>query len=475
MKCFGLTKKLAHYNTFNCLKYDNSEIINQSRLTTHQNLMNLNLLFFGLPTIFVILTYVLLRKRKERESLKKLNESIRDNLTDPPSIHPVFKPDICIGCEGCVSACPEGAIGLIENKGALVSPSKCIGHGACQTACPVDGIEMVFGSAKRGIDIPHVSAIFETNIKNIFIAGELGGMGLVRKSAEQGAQAIKEIDKRKNSKAAYDVVIVGAGPAGVAGSLGAKEKGLRYITLEQEESIGGAVYHYPRNKLTMTAPVKLPIVGELKIFDIQKEELLQIWQKICSENDIKINFNERMETITPSPNGFLVKTSRAEYETTCVLLAIGRRGTPRKLGVPGEEQKKVVYSLIDPEQYAGQHVLVVGGGDSAIEAALALSNQPNTQATLSYRNDSFGRIKQKNKEYLENAIKNEKINALLKSSVKEIKENTVLIELENGVQELKNDAVIVCAGGILPTPFLKDIGILVETHHGATKHGVKCS
>lgn len=431
--------------------------------------MNFNFIFFGLPIIFVILVYVLLQKRKEQESIKKLNESIRDNLLDPPSIHPVFKPDLCIGCESCVSACPEGAIGIIEGKGALVSPTKCIGHGACHTACPVEGIELVFGTAKRGIDIPHVTPTFETNIKNVFIAGELGGMGLVRKSAEQGAQAIKEIEKRSNKKAAYDVVIVGAGPAGVAASLGAKEKGLRYITIEQEDSLGGAVYHYPRQKLTMTAPVKLPIVGELKIFDIQKEELLQIWKKICTENDIKINFSERMESITPSTNGFLVKTAKAEYETTCVLLAIGRRGTPRKLGVPGEEQKKVAYSLLDPEQYANQNVLVVGGGDSAIEAALALSNQSNTEVTLSYRNDSFGRLKQKNKEQLEAAIQDQKIQVLLKSNVKEIKERTVTIEQDEKTIELNNDATIICAGGILPTPLLKEMGILVETHHGKTK------
>jgi thioredoxin reductase/ferredoxin len=436
--------------------------------------MNTSLILFGFPIISVILIYVFIQKRKEKKSIEKLNDSIRDNLVEPPSIHPVFKPDICIGCEGCVDACPEGAIGVIDGKGALVSPTKCIGHGACQIVCPVEGIELVFGTDKRGIDIPHLTASFETNIKNIFIAGELGGMGLVRKSAEQGAQAIKEIEKRKNNKAKFDVVIIGAGPAGIAASLGAKEKGLRYIAVEQEDSLGGAVYHYPRHKLTMTSPVRLPIVGELKIFDIQKEELLEIWKSICQEHALKINFSERMETITPTSNGFLVKTSKAEYETTCVLLAIGRRGTPRKLDVPGENQKKVVYSLMDPEQYAGQNILVVGGGDSAIEATLALANQPNTSVSLSYRNESFGRIKQKNKELLEKAIHDKKINLLLKSNVKEIKVETVLIEHEGNMLELKNDTTIICAGGVLPTPFLKEIGILVETHHGKTKHKIRC-
>jgi thioredoxin reductase len=174
-----------------------------------------------------------------------------------------------------------------------------------------------------------------------------------------------------------------------------------------------------------------------------------------------------METITKTDTGYEVKTSKTTYHAANVLLAIGRLGTPRKLDVVGEEQAKVVYRLTDPEQYCNQHVLVVGGGDSALEAAISISEQPGTTVTLSYRSEAFGRVKAKNREKLQAAEASKKLTVLLKSSVKEIHLKTVDIELaDKKVIEITNNAVIVCAGGILPTPFLKEIGVMVETHYG---------
>ena len=424
------------------------------------------LLLFGLPLILAIHFYLKYLKKVERRDRARLKEAEESGMTEPPSLHPVIDPSRCVGCAACIPACPEHALGIVNGKAALVAPTKCIGHGACATACPVKGINLVFGTEKRGMDIPQVNPQFETNVPGIFIAGELGGMGLIRKTTEQGRQAMEHIAKRKDGKAAYDVVIIGAGPAGFAATLGAQEQKLRYVTVEQEDSLGGAVYHYPRNKLTMTAPVKLPIVGQIKMYDIRKEELLGIWNRVRNDTGIQINFNERMEKITPTDKGFLVQTSKRTYEATSVLLAIGRRGTPRKLGVPGEEQAKVVYRLIDAEQYRDHHVLVVGGGDSALEAAISIAEEPGTTVTLSYRSESFGRVKQKNRENLEAAEASGKLKVMLKSNVKEIGVDDVTIEQEGTMTTIPNQAIIVCAGGILPTPFLKEIGILVETHHG---------
>ena len=424
------------------------------------------LLLYGAPLLLVLFLYIRKQRRTEKESIHHLDLSIQSGLNEPPSLHPVFDLDQCIGCGACVPACPEGAIGIIEGKGALVAASKCIGHGACAVACPVDGLKLVFGTEKRGMDIPNLSPNFETNVKNIFIAGELGGMGLIKNTTEQGKQAIKHIAKLKNGKTDYDVVIVGAGPAGIAATLGAKENHLRYVTIEQEDSLGGAVYQYPRNKLTLTSPINLPIVGELKIFNIRKEELLRTWQKVVEDAKISIQFNERMEKITKTDHGFLVTTPKGNYETACVLLAIGRRGTPRKLDVPGESQPKVVYRLIDPEQYTGEHVLVVGGGDSAIEAAVSLSETSCASVTLSYRSAAFNRVKQKNLDGLQAAEAAGKIKVMLNSSVEWIKWDKVSIKLADKPVIIKNDAVIVCAGGVLPTPFLKEIGVMVETHYG---------
>jgi thioredoxin reductase (NADPH) len=423
-------------------------------------------LIYLVPLVVVTIFYVRRHKKQEVHHAEQLKESTASGMTEPASLHPVFDPKRCIGSGACVPACPEKAIGLIKGKGHLVTPAACIGHGACMAACPHDAISLVFGTAKRGMDIPQVKPNFETNVPGIFIAGELGGMGLTRKAAEQGRQAIESIRKMKDGNLPLDVVIVGAGPAGLAASLGAIEHKLRYVTVEQEDSLGGTVYHYPRNKIVMTAPVQLPIIGKVKMSEISKEALLQFWQGVARKTGIKINFNERMETITKNGMGFTVKTSRNSYHSRTVLLAIGRRGTPRKLDVPGEELPKVVYRLIDPEQYRRQHVLVVGGGDSALEAALAVANEPGTAVTLSYRGEAFGRVKEKNRQRLQDAEKRGQVKILLQSNVKKIEPEKVALDHAGKIVEIKNDAVIVSAGGVLPTPFLKEIGVMVETKYG---------
>jgi thioredoxin reductase len=331
----------------------------------------------------------------------------------------------------------------------------------------MEAIQLVFGTEKRGIDIPHVKPTFETNVPGIFIAGELGGMGLIRKGIDQGARAIETIRKNRGRGGELDVVIVGAGPAGIAASLAAKESRLRFVTIEQEDSLGGSIYHYPRRKLAMTAPMTLPIVGKVNKLEISKEELLRFWSSITRENSITINFTERMDTITRKGSGFLVKTSKDNYTTRNVLLAIGRRGTPRKLGVVGEEQEKVVYRLIDAEQYRGMHVLVVGGGDSAAEAALSIAAERGTTVTISCRSEEiFTRPKDKNRQQLKQCVERKNITVYLNANVKEIGTETVSLIYDGKEIEMKNDAVIVCAGGTLPTPMLKEIGVMVNTYYG---------
>lgn len=215
---------------------------------------------------FLVLAGFYLRRhfKQHKQSAEVWKEAVESGLTEPPSLHPDFMLARCIGSGACVKVCPEQAIGIINGKAALVNPAVCIGHGACEVACPMKAIRLVFGTEKRGMDIPRVSKTFETTVPGIFIAGELGGMGLIRKSAEQGRQAMEHISKRGRGGADYDVVIVGAGPAGIAASLAAQKLGLKFVTLEQEDSIGGTTYHYPRNKIVMTAPMNLPLIGQIK-------------------------------------------------------------------------------------------------------------------------------------------------------------------------------------------------------------------
>ena len=420
---------------------------------------------YAVPLACALLVHVHYRRRRELASVAVLRQSVETGMTEPPSLHPVVNPALCCGAGACVSACPEEALGIVNGKAQLINPTLCIGHGACAAACPVEAITLVFGTEQRGIDIPHVKPSFETNVPGIYIAGELGGMGLVRKAAEQGRQAIESVAKALRGGGDLDVVIVGAGPAGLSATLGAMDRKLRFVTLEQEDSLGGTVYHYPRNKIVMTQPVVLPLIGRVKLGEISKESLLAFWQGIVDRVGMPIRFGERVENVTVAADGLVVRTNRAEYRSRSVLLAIGRRGTPRKLGVPGEELPKIVYRLVDPGQYRGCHVLVVGGGDSAIEAAVAIAAEDGSSVTLSYRGEAFGRVKQKNRERLAEAEAAGRLKVMLGSNVSRIEPECVHLECGEAVR-LANDAVIVCAGGILPTPMLKEMGIRIETKFG---------
>jgi thioredoxin reductase (NADPH) len=425
------------------------------------------ILLYLLPVIVALVLYFRRHRKKDIHYRTSLEETKKSGIPEPLTLHPMIDTNKCIGSSACVRACPEEALGIIRGKAVLIQSDHCIGHGACAAACPVEAITLVFGTEKRGIDIPQVKPTFETNVSGIYIAGELGGMGLIRKGVDQGKRAIDTIRKNKSKGGELDVLIVGAGPAGISASLAAKEAGLRFVTVEQEDSLGGAIYHYPRRKLAMTAPMTLPIVGKFNKFEISKEELLTFWTRITRDNGIKINFSERMDAITKAGGGFVVKTSKASYKTKNILLAIGRRGTPRKLGVAGEEQEKVVYRLIDAEQYRGMHVLVVGGGDSAAEAALSIAAERGTTVTISCRGDEiFTRPKDKNRQQLKQGVEKKRITVYVHANVKEIGIDTVTLIHEGKEIEMKNDAVIVCAGGTLPTPMLKEIGVMVDTYYG---------
>lgn len=419
--------------------------------------------------VAVIYYYLKASAKRSKDISSKIEKAKQLGFHEPMSLHPVIDSDLCIGSGACIAACPEHDIlGIVNGKGTTINASRCVGHGACFHACPVQAITLCIGTEKRGVELPHISQEFETTIPGLFIAGELGGMGLIKNAVEQGKQSMNFLAQnlKHSSNGKYDVIIVGAGPAGISASLDAKRRGLKFLTIEQD-TLGGTVATFPRQKIVMTSPMELPLYGKIKLHETSKSELLDLWNTVLTKNNIKINEEEKVEAIHKNDDVFEVKTSRGFYKSSRVLLAIGRRGSPRKLGVTGENMEKVAYRLIEPELIKGKKILVVGGGDSAIESAIILADEGNSVA-LSYRSDKFSRLKPRNLENIDKAISQNKVKVFYNSNVKEILNDKVVLVLNENNEEkvIANDLVYIFAGGVLPTKFLENIGILITKKFG---------
>lgn len=425
-------------------------------------------------TVFLaslIILYVYLRRQKNTSDRVgvKVNKAKSEGLFEPVSLYPKIDVNKCIKSGACVKACPEKDIlGIMNGRATLVNASQCIGHGACFHACPVEAISLVIGTEKRGIDLPHVGPDFQTNVPGIYIAGELGGMGLIRNSVEQGQMAVENIIRSgiKKDPSSLDLIIIGAGPAGIAASLMARKNNLNFLTLEQD-SLGGTVFTFPRSKIVMTSPMLLPLHGKIQLYNTSKSELLELWNEIFRKNGISIRENTKVAEITTENGHFIIKTDTEEvFRAKKVLLATGRRGSPRKLNIPGEESEKVAYRLLEPENILGRKIIVVGGGDSAVEAALALAGQ--NQVILSYRKEAFSRIKPGNREKLISAEKNGSLTIIYQSNLLEIHKDHVLMEADGKKMTLENDLVYIFAGGELPTEFLQKAGVKITRRFGHT-------
>ena len=423
---------------------------------------------FALLLVAALLVHLRRHRRREAQAVEAARRAGLKSGDGPRAQHPHIDVDWCIGCGACVSVCPEGEVlQVIGGKAALINGHKCIGHGLCAEACPVGAIEIVMASPAMTADLPALSSEYESSVENLFIAGELTGLALIKNAINQGRDCIDRIAARLPGLRAkpdageppVDVAIVGAGPAGLSAALRAHELGLSYLSFDAEE-FGGTVANYPRQKLVLTSPVELPTFGKLKKLEVGKEELLATWKAAAAKVGLRVRCRERVERLTrDATRRFRLKTAKGEYRAHAVVMAIGRRGTPRKLGVPGEELPHVMYSLLDAEAYSKQRILVVGGGDSAIEAALGLAHQTGNQVTISYRRAEFSRLKDRNEKKLAEALAHRRLEVCFGSQPVEIRKGAVTLRVGEETREVHADYVWIFAGGTPPKEFLEQAGI----------------
>jgi dihydropyrimidine dehydrogenase (NAD+) subunit PreT len=422
--------------------------------------------------VLVAIFYVVARLRENRRARQTLEEAVRQELQVPASLHPVIDPDVCIGSGSCLAACPEGKIlGLIDGVAKLVNASSCIGHGRCAAECPVSAIRLVFGSAERGVDLPEIDGSFETSRPGVYIVGELGGMGLINNALTQGLQVAARLratlgpPARRDHTDLVDIAIVGAGPAGIATAVGARAAGLSYTLLEQD-TVGGAIAHYPRQKLVMSETVSLPFHGRFGRARMTKEDVLATLERVIADAGLEIHEGAKVLSVVGHPDDFVVTSSRGLLRARRVVLAIGRRGTPRLLAVPGADLPKVAYRLIDPAQYEGKRVLIVGGGDSALEAATMLADESTAEVGIVHRGTEFGRSRAFNKQRLSALHATGRVRAFMSSEIAAIAPDSVTLTCNGGSKTVANDFVIACLGGELPTDFLKTMGVGLRRHRG---------
>jgi thioredoxin reductase len=429
------------------------------------------LLLLGLVLALGLAFLATLSRRSElvrmQRGLAQRERSVRAGAETLLS-HPVVDLSRCLGCGTCVAACPEdGVLELVHGQALVVNGARCVGHAVCERECPVGAITVTVANLAERRDVPVVTAELESlSAPGLFLAGEITAHALIKTAIEQGTAVAREVAQRlETSPAAGDefgLCIVGAGPAGLAAALEAKRLGLASLVIEQEAEAGGTVAKYPRRKLVLTQPVELPLHGLLGggRTTFTKEELVELWHAIAHEQELPIQSGVAYLGCERLPSGgHLVHTSAGDVRCRFLCLAIGRRGTPRKLGVRGEELPKVAYSLLDARSYQGRRVLVVGGGDSAVETALGLAEQPGNQVLLSYRREGFFRVRERNFARLDSAQSEGRLQVLLQSEVRAIHPTAVELEVvENGARRgvrVANDEVFVMAGGTAPLELLE--------------------
>jgi len=327
-------------------------------------------------------------------------------------------------------------------------------------------LEALLTSGNGGSCRPEISANYESNIKGLYIVGDLAGAPVIKLAMEQGFDIVQriaglpELGDSNRDESILDLLVIGAGAAGLNAALAAQDNGLSCVVVEKEK-IANTIENFPEGKWVYAEPDSVPPKGKLWLDGATKEDLIKRWQEIVDENDLDVRTEEALETLAKETDGtFLAKTAKGEYRTRKILLATGQRGNPRKLGVPGEESEKVYHRLYSPRKYHGEDILVVGGGNSAIEAALLLSEE--NKVTISYRKGEFARIFKDNQRKIDRAMAVGRVEVMFNSSVKAFGDGRATLMIGGEERGIPMDHAFVLIGAQPPVKFLKQLGIRME-------------
>lgn len=424
-----------------------------------------------------------------------------DKYRGPDYPHPVIFPDRCIGCQACVEACPHDVLDMVDGHAVAVAPDLCMDDTACQAECPVNPKACIVINTAKPV-VSRTSPVrdggtYETNVSGCYIIGDVSGVPLIKNAVKEGSEVIEHIadDLRRlqsEPKAEFDVAIIGVGPGGASAAASAQTAGLKYIAIEQERRLA-SIERYPVGKYIYFKPDAKNWEGALPDLSPgeQREKVLAAWNNSLEKQGVSINEFESCKSVTRAQDGdyFSIKTERIDdkservYTARHVVLSVGLRGTPNRLGLPnedmkinvgGREQPKVLYSLNDPSQYRGRNVIVVGGGNSAVEAAVdlvmkrdgsSITARPPAEmnhVTLLVRTYLAPTVKFGNKVQLYKCVDSGMIDLRFGQRIKELREAEVVLEdvrTKADAGTIPNDLIFALIGGERPDRFLQSIGI----------------